>query len=145
MKVRYHLAASLLVSGLLFWVFKSFPMALISFIAGVLIDIDHLPDYLASRNAKLDISHFFRFFEEQLLKKSFVVFHSWELLIILFFICWSGGWNLWLAGLLIGTAQHMILDQIFNPASAYSYFFIWRLKNNFDFRTCFPRAPDAGK
>lgn len=145
MKARYHIAASLLVSGLLFWIFKSIPMTLISFISGIFIDIDHLLEYLISRNVKLDINHFFKFFEEQLLKKSFVFLHSWELLIILFFVCWASGWNLWMAGLLIGMAQHMLLDQIFNPTAAYSYFFVWRIKNNFDFRKCFPKAFEKDK
>ncbi|OGV56098.1 MAG: hypothetical protein A2017_16045 [Lentisphaerae bacterium GWF2_44_16] len=145
MKVRYHITASLLVSGLLFWIFKSIPMTLISFISGVLIDVDHLLEYMISPHMKLDIAHFFKFFEKNLTKKAFLFFHSWELLAVLFVICWSSGWDLWIAGLLIGMAQHMILDQIFNPTSAYSYFFIWRMKNNFDFRICFSKAFKAGK
>ncbi len=103
--------------------------------SGILIDCDHVMDYLMEFRRRLRIREFFETYRYRKQSLVWVVLHSWELLFLLGICVFLMNWNPWFVGTFIGFTQHIILDQIFNKPNKCGYFFLWRLKNDFDFKT----------
>lgn len=140
MNLKSHLTASFIISAVILLIFKSWPLTIASFIAGVFIDLDHWWDFIYHRGFSLSPQKFFAFFREHALVKGFVLLHAWEWLALLCAVSWYSNWNPWLTGVFIGMSHHMIFDQIFNVAKPLSYFITYRIINGFDFLKSFDRA-----
>ncbi len=143
MKPGHHAAVSIVLSGILYSVFKSWGLAAASFVSGILVDFDHIIDYWIEYGLRFDLKQFFNYFDEKNFenrKKLFFVFHAWEWLIVLAAAAWLTGWNLWVTGLLIGYGQHMVIDELYNSLKyrirpfVWGYFLLWRWKNGFRFK-----------
>jgi hypothetical protein len=128
--------AHVIISAVLgFGVYKytgSTPAGLSTFLSGVFIDLDHHIDYWIA-NGKIPLSYkkLFNFFEHGTYTKVFIIFHSWELLAILWgaIMLFHLG-SLWL-GVAIGISVHMLCDQIANPLKPLGYFMVYRIKHKF--------------
>ncbi|TFH14060.1 MAG: hypothetical protein E4H02_10640 [Lentisphaerales bacterium] len=144
MKFETHIVVSTCVSGALYAVFRSWELALSAWIAGVLVDLDHVPDYLIQFGPRLDIPRFFNSFPEGEYNRIFILLHAWEWLPIMLAVSWVTGWNPWLLGWLVGHSQHMILDQVGNRAGMFTYFLLFRARNRFVSRKCFREYPRNG-
>ncbi len=131
MRVEHHVVVSAAISGLLFAVFKSWPLAISSFVAGIGIDIDHFFDYLREYGTEFNIGHFFRAHYGGAFKTLHVVFHGWEWIPVLAIACWLSRWNPWMTGAAIGWTQHLLADQLFNKTQRWGYFYFWRRKHKF--------------
>lgn len=138
MKAEQHAAFSLALSVVLHAVFRSWTTTIVSFLSGILLDLDHIIDYLVEHGLQLDLKLFMRSFDEGLYNRAYVVLHAWELLFLLGVFTWLTDWNPWLVGLLAGSGLHLFLDQLVNRPSKWGYFLFWRWKNNFEFRKSFP-------
>ncbi len=138
MRLEHHIAASIIISGLLHAIFKSWTITTASFVSGVFIDLDHIIDYVITYGRRFDAKHFFHYFNNSQCKKSIFIFHGWEWLFIFAVIAKLTEWNPLPIGILIGCAQHLVLDQLFNKTSALTYFFFWRWKHKFDHVLLFP-------
>lgn len=132
MTPRYHVAASTAISGILFMIFRSWELAVSSFVSGIFIDLDHVLDYIFEHGLHLDIKKFFHFFYGEKYKKLTLILHGWEWLVLLVIASWLTDWNPWVTGLLIGWVQHMLLDKLYNISTFGSYSLLWRWKNGFD-------------
>ncbi len=139
MRVEHHAAVSLLFSGLLLGLFKSWPLALASLASGVLMDADHLPDFFLHHGPRFNLKAFFRASYEREYKRIFIILHSWELIVPGGLAAWLSGWNPWILGLLAGWIHHMIADQIVNRPHKWGYFITGRWRVRFDHDTVFPR------
>ncbi len=145
MKLKSHFFVSIIFSTLLFVIFKSWKISVSSFLSGVLIDCDHIFDYLWEFRNRFSIKKFFDVYYNGKMLFSMIVFHSWELLALLTICAFSMNWNPWIIGTTIGFTQHIVLDQIFNkPSRCYkpsrwAYSFFWRLKNDFNIKKMFPK------
>jgi len=126
MRVEHHLTISAGISGIIYYLSRSWELTTSSFLAGVLIDIDHVIDYFLNEGIKLNIKDFFRFYRDERYKRLTIVFHAWEWLIFLFVFLWFSGWNTWLTGILIGFTQHLLFDKFYNVSRFSSYLFLWR-------------------
>ncbi len=142
MKMEHHIVLSAAVSGAVFAVSRSWPMTVSSFVIGVLLDADHVLEYLREFGVRVDVAHFFRASYEREYTKVYLWLHAWEWLPLLVLAAWWSGWNGWLAGVLIGWTQHMIADQIANTPHAWSYFLIGRWRHQFDHQKAFPKRED---
>ncbi len=123
-------------------IFKSWGLAVSSFIAGIFIDLDHIIDYLRENGRPFRIKNFFRICHECRFNKVILIWHGWEWLVVWGAAAWLSDWNPWITGTLIGLTQHMLLDAINSIPdfkSLRSYSLIWRWKKNFDFDTLFPK------
>ena len=138
MKARYHIAVSVALSGLLFAIFRSWGLAISSAVAGIFTDLDHVGDYLWQYGWRPDPRFFLRSFGEGRYRKIYIVLHGWEWAPLLAAACWLSDWNPWFVGLFFGFAQHLLLDQIFNPASPMCYFLSWRWYTGFSPPRAFP-------
>jgi hypothetical protein len=132
MKPKYHVAVSTLISGILHMVFKSWALTIASLFSGILVDLDHVIDYVINHSFHLDIKKFFHSFYGGKYKKLTLIFHGWEWLLVLLWASWASEWNHWIIGFMIGIAQHLIIDRLYNISTFLSYSLLWRWKNKFD-------------
>jgi hypothetical protein len=140
MKLGHHIGFSVIVSAGLYVMTKSWTMSSACLISGIFIDMDHVLDYIIIYRWPFSIKRFFHvFYHELQFKQIYLVLHGWEWLTLLFTAAWITGWNPLLTGILCGSGHHMILDCINNGGNLWSYSLIWRWRNNFDFKTTFPR------
>ena len=138
MKLHHHTAVSLIISGLLYLIFKSWGMAFASLIAGIFIDLDHIIDYLREYGWPLKIKKFFYVCEENQLNHTILLFHAWEWLALFCALSWFSNWNPWITGTFIGLTHHMVMDELWNKSNFRGYSLFWRWKNNFNHAASFP-------
>ena len=99
--------------------------------AGVLIDIDHFFDF-AMNHPLRELRHFFRIMYAGDLRKLYVPFHSYELLVLLWCVVLAVPLGAVGLGLSIGLTQHLLCDQIFNHVYPYTYFLSARVWLRFE-------------
>lgn len=113
--------------------FRSLTGGLVSFLGGVLIDLDHVLDYYVNNGFTLKIRDVYNGCCDAVgLRKIYLFLHSYELLAIfwaIIFITTPG--NIWVA-LAIGVTQHMIVDTITNRLAPFGYMFTYRAKKGFE-------------
>lgn len=142
MKLEHHTAFSILISGALYMVFKSWGLAAACLLSGIFIDLDHIIDYLREYGPPFKIKKFFRIFNEGRLQKAVLILHGWEWVFLLCMFSWMTDWNPFIIGLTLGFAQHLLLDEISNGTNPWGYFLLWRWKNDFVYETVFPGLKD---
>ena len=126
-----HVIASGFISALVWVFFKSFGCAAVSFLSGILIDLDHLIDYYANHGFTFKVKAMYGAFHNIRFKKLYVILHSYELIALLWaLICLFSLSNIWKA-LAIGFTQHLIFDQFTNPINKPGYFLTYRISRGF--------------
>ena len=126
-----HAVTSGVISVLVGIHFKSGGCGLISFIAGTLIDLDHLFDYFVSHRFTLSIKRIYCACRRTRFKRLFILLHSYELIAVLWIAIYAFSLsNMWKAAA-IGLTQHLIFDQMTNPIHRFGYFLTYRLMNRF--------------
>ncbi len=146
MKFVHHVAVSTIVSGTLYFLFKSWNLTMASFLSGVFLDFDHYIDYVFECGSPFKIKEFFSCTYEEKLRKIYLICHGWEWSVVLTVMAWMSGWNHWIVGFTIGYAHHMVLDALFNtnwPILGYSL--LWRWKNNFVSELIRPRKSEINR
>lgn len=138
MKPAYHATVSAILSGILYSVFRSWGLAIASFVSGILIDLDHIIDYVIEYGLSFDIKKFFRVCYKIQFRRLHLILHGWEWLIFWAVIAKLTDWNPWITGLLVGHSQHIVFDQIANKSSFGGYSLLWRWINRFDLKAVFP-------
>ena len=131
LKPTVHLAASAVISGSIYLSTKSATVSAVSFLCGILIDVDHVLDYVREYGFRADIREFLRVFYTSRFRKVVLLFHAWELVAGLFIVSWLTGWNEVLLGLGIGTFHHLLLDQFGNGMRPLGYFLGFRILKRF--------------
>ena len=112
MKPAFHAAASFAIAGTLYLYTAAGASC---FIAGVFIDLDHIPDYILQGGLKNTsrgqaLKDFFSSRGDRL----YLVLHSYELLFILLLAGRISGWSMIMLGTAAGAASHMVIDQVSN-------------------------------
>ena len=130
MRVKEHIAVSAVFSGGILMITRSWVMFIVSFLSGVLVDIDHVVDYLRQHPASYDIVHFFKTCEEYRLKRVYLWFHSIEFLALIGVVTYLTR-SICLMGFMLGLAQHLAFDIIFNRGFSWTYFLVFRWKHGF--------------
>ncbi len=139
MKLIHHIAVSSLTSGILFAIFKSWGLSLASLCSGILIDLDHVLDYIIEHNFPFNSKNFFPFFYREQHTRIRLIFHGWEWLLCLGIIATMTDFNPWITGALIGYGVHIVSDYFYSKANLRSYSLLWRWINKFDSELIFPR------
>jgi hypothetical protein len=132
MQLKHHAAMSTVISAGVYYLSGSWGLATVSFLSGILMDLDHVIDYVLHHGTRFNIKDFFRFFMEERYTRLTLIFHGWEWLIILFILSWLTGWDILVTGVFIGFSQHLILDKLYNISRFSSYSFFYRLSVGFD-------------
>jgi hypothetical protein len=139
MRIEAHIPISAVVSTAVYFVSKSEEIALISFLSGIFIDIDHIFDYFyCERKIKFDIKDFFYKCNYHQIKKYIFFLHSFELLLILAVLVYFFPSKI-LIGIFIGFTVHIFTDAFYKPKHFFRYSLIYRAKHNFiNFDLAFP-------
>lgn len=131
MRPSSHVAVSGVISVYLWIHYRSFACALISFLAGTLIDLDHLFDFYANNRFTLSMKRIYCACLRVRFKRLYILLHSYEVLALFWLAIYAFSLsNIWKAAA-IGLTQHVICDQITNPISTYGYFLVYRLAHRF--------------
>lgn len=116
--------------------FRSVTCGVVSFLAGVMIDIDHLFDYWMEYGfRRFTVKRFYTCSYRVRYDRLTLIFHSYELIIILWLMIGVFSLsNIWKA-VAIGLTQHLLFDHfrnLFNgKLDRFGYFLTFRLKNKF--------------
>jgi hypothetical protein len=145
MSLQHHAAISIILSGVLYALFKSWGIAIASLLGGILIDLDHIIDYVREYGIPIDLKKFFHTFYETKYRTLLLILHGWEWLIFLAVAAYLTDWNHWILGFLIGYGHHLVLDQLNNDVHVWTYSVVWRWKNGFNAKTAFPGARTSYK
>lgn len=137
MRLHHHTAFSVILSGILYLMFKSWAMSLSCLISGIFIDIDHFIDVIREHGWHVRVRSFFRLCHENQFDQILLLFHGWEWLALLGVSTWLTNWNPWMTGAFIGLGAHLILDAFHNSTNFLSYSIIWRWRRDFHFDTVF--------
>lgn len=113
--------------------YKSPPAAIASFLAGWLIDLDHIVDYVRAHGWKLNWARFNEAAHEKYSGKLYLPLHSFELL-ALFFVFFRGTrLQPYRVGITASILTHLLLDQKCNPSRGpLTYFLAHRIHKRFD-------------
>lgn len=106
-------------------------MAFISFVSGILIDLDHIIDYYKNNGFTLNPGVVYDACLDIKFDTLYIIFHSYEIVIVLWIAiaCLSLS-NAWKAAA-IGITQHVIFDNLTNPMRKMGYFFTYRAMKGF--------------
>jgi hypothetical protein len=107
---------------------------IVSFCAGVFIDLDHLFDYFYSHSFTINPKKVYQACLEMNLKRWFLFLHSYELVALFWIAIWLFSLSAVWKALAIGFTQHIIFDQITNPINTCGYFLTYRIMRGFDKR-----------
>ena len=113
MTVKTHIGSSALLGLLLYYISSSFIMASSAFLSGILIDLDHLLDFLILSGEKFSIKNLFGWCNEGRWKKITLIFHSYELFALYAVAVYYHPHPL-MVGVFFGVGLHLLLDQIGN-------------------------------
>jgi hypothetical protein len=140
--MRQHVIASGILSGGIYALTRSPEAAAGSFVTGIFMDLDHIFDYWVAHPFKMDIAHFFETCEEYKLPKTYLILHSFELVVPLGLLAYFTR-SPWLMGFLLGWIPHIIFDHFMNRTYPLSYFFVYRMVNKFNITKVF--LPPSGR
>lgn len=135
-----HLLLTSIIAIFLFWRYRDWRLIPICFLFGFFIDVDHLFDYFVSYGFNFNLSCFFdvcSYIEQS--KKVYVLFHGWEYIAIFWLIAKWIGKRKKIKGLewavSLSYFGHIFLDNFSFSHHPFSYFFIYRLLNNFSLKS----------
>ena len=131
MKIIHHAAISIVVSAVVWLMFRSLAATAACFLTGVFMDIDHLIDYVINYGWRFKPRNFFRAFEFECFDNVVVFLHSWEFIAVYLVLLWMIDWKPVALGALIGVFVHLLLDHLFNDHSQPAYFLSYRLFHRF--------------
>ena len=112
----------------------NFNIILLCLLFGWLIDLDHLIDFILLNEKKnyFNLNLFFSGSYFQKSQKIYIFLHSYEITLALIYFSILYDKKIYYVAL--AHFFHLFQDQIFNNVRFFSYFFIYRLSNNFDIK-----------
>jgi hypothetical protein len=137
LKLQYHTAASITLSGILYLMFKSWSLSMACCLSGIFIDIDHFIDYFRENGWSLNIKDFFRICNECQFDRIVLIWHGWEWIVLFGISSVLTDWNPWITGMFLGISHHMLMDAVANSSNFKTYSLLWRWKKDFHFDTIF--------
>src|SRR5258706_3823938 len=106
-----------------------------AFIGEFFLDADHLFDYIVAFGFSFHPDYFFQGKMFLVNHKTFVVFHSWEFIILL--LIWiryikNISFKYFLLSVSLGLLFHLVYDTFYSHFSIFGYSFIYRLFHGFN-------------
>ncbi len=131
MKLTSHLGVSAITGVAAFFTTHDMYAGISCFLAGWLIDLDHVWDFYRNAGRAFTVRGFFETFENGEIEKAYLYLHSYELLFGLICCCFLTHFNYLLSFTTLGFAVHLFLDQLCNPVKPLGYFFIYRVLHGY--------------
>ncbi len=133
MRTVGHIITSAGVGLASYWRYRSGPAAIASFLAGCLIDLDHIVDYVRAHGWQMNWERFAEAKHEEYSGKLYLPLHSFEL-VALFFLLFRGPRRQpYRVGITLSILTHLLLDQRCNPGRRpLTYFLAHRIRKRFN-------------
>lgn len=133
-----HIIVSLSLGAIISVFTKSTVAGLLCFFSGFLVDVDHVLDYVVNEGPKnFSLKNIYRTCrklpfqkEKSRLKKVYLVFHSWEAVIIIF-IGYLLFKNKYILAIAVGYTSHLFLDVWTRAFHPMAYFISYRYRKGF--------------
>ncbi|SRR5579883_1569398 len=133
MRTVGHIITSAGVAGASYLRYRSKPAAIATFLAGWLIDLDHVFDYVRAHGWKPNWERFSEACHEKYSGKLYLPLHSYELLALFFLLCKGPKRHPYRVGITVSILTHLLLDQRCNPGrKATTYFLAHRIRKRFN-------------
>lgn len=131
-----HIVVTLIVSIVIYKIYLSFTLVALVVVGGILIDVDHFIDYFLYAGLKFNLKKFALI---DFLKsgKIYIFFHSWELVIFIYFTGLLLGLGRYTLALSLGMLGHLLVDSLFQKAFL-PYSLFYRMWYNFDAHKILP-------
>ena len=133
-----HLCSGIAMFFLLWKMFGQIKYGVLGFLVSLLIDIDHYLEGLIAN--RLNFSWIFKTYPNEYWRKTGVItllFHSWELLLIVFLIGIISNHRLLALSIVYPAALHYLIDNLiytsFRGMSVLQYFLVFRVINGFSY------------
>ena len=132
MRTFGHIVTSAGIGIASYYRYRSRPVAIASFLAGFLIDLDHIVDYVRAHGWKLNWSAFNEASHEKYSGKLYLPLHSYELLALFFMFFRGERRQPYRVGITLSILTHLLLDQKCNPdRRPLTYFLADRIRKGF--------------
>jgi len=120
-------------SGLLFYAITgSSTFALLTVASGILLDIDHLPEYLIKNGLRKTVSSFLTDEMHLTDNRTVLLFHGFDLVLVVTLILVKMGYALGALAFGLGAFVHLLLDQAGNPIrTKWAFFLAYRMAKGF--------------
>jgi len=137
MKVRYHVLVSAAVAPVAWKASHSVAVVLGWVAGGVLVDLDHLVDYVLHYGWRVSPERLFRASYQGEYERAYLPLHAWEVWLASAAVGLVSGVP-WLMGVAAGWGLHLLLDQLFNRPHALAYSLVYRWARGFRYAHLFP-------
>lgn len=133
MRTVGHIITSAGISLASYYKYRSRQAAVACFLAGWLIDLDHIVDYVRAHGWKLNWHRFNEACHEKYSGKLYLPLHSYELLALFFLLFRGPQRQPYRVGITLSILTHLLLDQRCNPSrKPLTYFLAHRIRKRFD-------------
>ena len=133
MKARYHVMVSTGLSLGVLALSQSWPATTACFFSGILIDLDHYWEYyIIKQKFPFRYKDLVDFCQNDKYSKLYLIFHSYEYLILLWFAIYFLHLNEVWIGFALGLTVHLLFDQLVNPVKPLFYFLTFRMYYQFE-------------
>jgi len=133
MRTLGHIITSAGVSLATYHRYRSPGAAVASFLAGWLIDLDHIVDYVRAHGWRPNWARFCAANHEDYSGKLYLPLHSFELLALFYLLFRGPQRQPFRVGISLSILTHLLLDQRCNPArKPLTYFLTHRIRKRFD-------------
>ena len=132
-----HFIVSFSLGAIIYYFTKSIAAGVICLFAGVLVDLDHIIDYVI--NVGLKEFNFKEMYwdciklphqkESSKIKHVFLFFHSWEMVVLLWLV-YIFTRNIYMLAFSVGYTGHIFLDSAARALNPLAYSLIYRIKRN---------------
>lgn len=128
-----HVLASGALGAVVYLISRDPKDSVAFFLAGWLVDADHLLDWVRLYGLNTDLHGIYERFCSFQVPKVYIILHSLELVMAFGAICILYPLDSFLFCIFLGWLLHLLLDMLYNrPRRILAYFFIYRLIYNFD-------------
>lgn len=132
MRTLGHIITSAGVAAATYHRYKNPGAAIASFLAGWLIDLDHVVDYVKAHGWKLNWEKMNEAKHEHYSGKLYLLLHSYELIALFFVLFRSPAKHPYRVGITVSVLTHLLLDQKCNPCrKPGTYFLCNRIRKRF--------------
>ena len=144
MKPLSHVAVSAFLGATFLFFTKSIYAGVLCFASGILVDFDHIIEYIIHYGWKtLSLKNVYRASEntckknnKNAFKKLYLIFHAYEITAV-FWVVAICTRNMYLVAIALGYSIHLVLDCVGNPMYPSCYFMLWRAIRKFDIEKAF--------
>jgi len=120
------------MAAIFFLFTRSLIPSVICLLVGIFIDLDHLIDFWIHSKKFSFGEDFFDYFYKAEFRKIYVVFHSIELIPVIYILGNFLFEGIMTYAILLGFISHLFLDYIGNSKNPFSYFLFYRILVDFD-------------